>query len=314
MILRALRAFLAFHRLGTVASAAREVNLSAAAVSTQLRLLEERLGTSLFVRTKRSMVLSSSGVRLVPLAERLLADYEEMLSLSSSETLQGRITLGVINSVLIGIFPAVLLRLKSEHPRFQIKVEIGTSQNLVSKVEAGLLDAVVVNMPPTALDDDFAVHPLYTDPVALIQPASMTYASFTEALRNEPYLALERNTWVGRAIDQFLIREGVTAQPAWELDSQIAVLSAVRSGLGVSILPLIRGTDVEQDHAVRTVRLSGIERVVTLIEKRVHPYAHLTAELIRTVMDVSREHDTSTQQRTRCPRSARRTDTTSPDW
>ncbi|MEM5312581.1 LysR substrate-binding domain-containing protein [Paraburkholderia sp. JHI869] len=291
MILRALRAFLAFQRLGTIAAAAQEVNLSSAAISSQFKLLEEQLGATLFVRTKRSLILSSAGVRLVPLAEKMLADYEEMLLLSNTESLQGRISIGVVNSVLTGIFPAVLLRLKTDHPRLQIKIEIGNSQSLVSKVEAGLLDAAVVNKPPGPLDESFSVHHLYTDPVALIQPASMQYSSFSDALSNEPYLALDRNTWVGRAIDQFLVRNDVVTQPAWELDSQIAVLSAVRFGLGVTVLPLICGTRLDQDPSLHVVPLNGITRVVTLIERSVHPFAHLTAELIRAVVDIAGQQD-----------------------
>lgn len=287
MVLRALRAFVAFHRLGTISAVAHEVHLSPAAVSAQFKLLEERLGVTLFVRTKRSMTLSSEGFRMLPVAEKMLATYEELLQLSDHSSLQGRISLGVINTVLIGVFPAVLQRLKAENPFLRVKVTMGTSPDLVAQVEAGLLDAAVVNQPPSPVDVTMAVHRLYADPVALVQPSSFPHGSLSEAVSQSPYIALDRSTWMGRAIDQFLLQRNISKDPILELDSQIAILAAVRYGLGVSVLPLIRGTSPEADTFLRFVPLDGLERVVTLVERKSHPYAHLTAELMRTITSVA---------------------------
>ncbi|AFQ51070.1 LysR substrate-binding domain-containing protein [Burkholderia cepacia] len=290
MLLRTLRALIAFHRLGTVVAAAEEVHLSPAAVSAQFKLLEERLGIPLFVRTKRSLTLSSTGIRMLPIAAKMLSTYEELQQLSDTDALQGQISLGVINTVLIGIFPEVLERLKTKNPRLKIRIVIGTASSLVAQVEAGILDAAIVNNPPGALDPTLTVHHLYTDPVALVQSANHPKLTLDEAMRSASYIALDRNTWAGRMIDQFLLQNDLRVEPELELDSQVAILALVRHGLGVSVLPVIRGTTAA-DTSLRFTPLKGIQRFVVLVERGAHSYAHITAELIRTIQEVARLTD-----------------------
>lgn len=291
MLLRTLRALIAFHRLGTVVAAAEEVHLSPAAVSAQFRLLEDRLGITLFIRTKRSLALSSTGIRMLPLAERMLSTYEELQQVSDTDALQGQISLGVINTVLIGIFPAVLEILKAKNPRLKIKIVIGTAANLVAQVEAGILDAAIVNQPPRSLDASMTVHELYADPVALVQSASLPELTLKEAVTSTAFIAQDRRTWIGRSIDQFLLSNDLRVEPVLELDSQEAILAFVRYGLGVSVLPVVRGTTAAADTELRFTPLKGIQRIVVLVEPTVHSYAHITAELMSTIQAVARSQE-----------------------
>lgn len=291
MLLRTLRALIAFHRLGTVVAAAEEVHLSPAAVSAQFKLLEERLGITLFVRTKRSLTLSSTGIRMLPIAEKMLSTYEEMQQLSDTDALQGQISLGILNTVLIGIFPEVLEILKTKNPRLKIKIVIGTAASLVAQVEAGVLDAAIVNHPPRPLDASLTVHSLYADPIALVQSASVPELTLDEAVTSAAFIALDRRTWIGRTIDQFLLLNDYRVEPALELDSQEAILALVRYGLGVSVLPVIRGTTVADDGTLRFTPLKGIQRIVVLVEPTAHPYAHITAELMSTIRKVARRRE-----------------------
>ncbi|MBI5278632.1 MAG: LysR family transcriptional regulator [Burkholderiales bacterium] len=288
-MLRAIRAFHALHRLGTVAAAAEEVHLSAAAVSAQLKLLEERLGVELFSRTRRSLQLTPAGHRLVPLAEKMLSVHEEMLALSNARGLQGRIAIGVLTSALTGIFPTVLQRLKADTPRLDIRLVTGTSPFMITQVEAGLLDAAVVTRPPKHYATPLEVHPLFTEPVALVLPRGTRHRDLATTMAASPYIALDRQTWVGQAIDEYLLRQGIHVRAAMELNSQDAVLAMVRNRLGVTILPLLRGTAQARDRAVRLVPLRGFFRGVALVERKVHPHTDLTRKLLETIVEVAGE-------------------------
>jgi DNA-binding transcriptional LysR family regulator len=280
MVVRALRAFLALHRRGTVAAAAEEVHLSPAAVSVQLKLLEERLGADLFVRTKRSLSLTSAGQRLVPLAEKMLAVYEEMQALSDPGAVHGKITLGVINSALTGVFPAILQKLKTENARLEIKIVAGTSPLLASQVQAGVLDAAVVTQPPRQVASSLQVHPLYDETFALIQPKGMPYVNLATSVESVPYIALDRSTWTGHDIDAFLAHKGISVRPAMELNTHDAILAAIRHGLGISILPVSRYGSAAQDPALQLIMLPGFQRAVCLVEREVHPHSHLTRKIL----------------------------------
>ena len=71
--LAALRAFEAAARLGSFTRAARELGMTQAAVSYQVKVLEGRVGTPLFLRTPRQVVLTEVGRRLAPAVEALQA-------------------------------------------------------------------------------------------------------------------------------------------------------------------------------------------------------------------------------------------------
>lgn len=288
--LRALQAFLAFHKRGTIAGAAEEIHLSAAAVSAQLKLLEERVGVPLFLRTKRSLALSPDGLRLIPIAEKMLSVQEELLHFSDFGSLHGRLSIGAINTVLVGIFPAVLNRIKRENPKLKIEVSSGLSSELVSKVEAGALDAAVINMPPYGLPSGLIIHPLYKEPIALVQSAATHYRTVDEALQKAEYIALNRNTWLGRFIDNWLSSAGLSAFPAMELSSQPAVLAAVEFELGVSILPVIRGQVLSHNRRVSYTKIEGFQRIVGLVERQSHVKSHIIAQLLSVITTLTGEH------------------------
>ena len=283
MIVRPLRALLAFHRHGTIAAAADEVSLSPAAVSVQLKQLEQQLGITLFVRTRRSIRLTSTGYRVVQLAERVLTAYEELMRLSGSSSIHGCISLGVIHTVLIGIFPAVTQQIIEETPGMEIKVSTGTSPDLVAKVAAGLLDAAVVNQPPKSMGDEFVLHKLYSEPIALVQ-ADDARLTLPNALHCRPYIALDRATWAGRQIQHYLDQQAISVEPIMELDSQAAIFSAVRFGLGVSVLPVILG--LQDDQQLRFKKIGGLNRTIYLFERKVHMRSHMTAQVLSSFMSV----------------------------
>lgn len=287
MFIRSLRAFLAVHRHGTVAAAAGEVHLSPAAVSVQLKNMEQELGLELFVRTKRSLRLTSAGHRLVPLAEQMVATYEQMKSLGNGGAVAGSLSLGVINSALTGVLPGLLRKIKLKNPRLEIKIIAGISADLMEQVDAGALDAAIVTQPPKRLATNLLIHHLYSEPFVLIMPGHMTYTGLASTLASAPYVAFDRNAWAGRQVDEFLLRRGIQVRPEMELNSLDALTVVVSEGLGVSIVPLIRGTSWHLNPSLRVVRLPGFDRPVSMVERKAHFRSELTAALLATFTEIT---------------------------
>ena len=286
MLIRTLRAFLALHHYGTVAAAAEKVHLSQAAVSVQLKNLEEELAISLFTRTRRSLRFTSDAHRLVPLAERMISTYEEMKALRNGDAVAGVISLGVINSALSGVLPSLLRKITIENPHLEIKIIAGISGDLFSQVNAGILDAAITTQPPKQFSTSLMVHHLYTEPFVLITPSDMKYIDLSTALASAPYIAFDRGTLAGAQIDEFLTKRGHKVRPSMELNSLDAITVVVTHGLGVSIVPLIRGTNWHKNPALRVVRLPNFDRSVSLIERKVHLRSALTATLLASFDNV----------------------------
>jgi len=86
-----LRAFLAVVETGRVTGAAALLNVTQAAVSQQLKRLEELFGTDLFARHHRRLTLRPRGKRLIAHAQRLVALNDEVFSAMSAPAYEGEV-------------------------------------------------------------------------------------------------------------------------------------------------------------------------------------------------------------------------------
>lgn len=281
MLIRTLRSFLALHHHGTIAAAAEKVHLSPAAVSVQLKNMEDELGIALFVRTRRSLEFTSAGCQLVPLAEKMVSIYEQMKALKGGGPIGGFLSLGVINSALGGVLPQLLKEMTRKNPGLEIKIIAGMSDGLVTQVNRGTLDMAIVTEPPQKFPTNLSVHYIYSEPFALITPADVPYQDILQAFKSStPYIAFDRSTWAGQLIDEFLMKYGVLNKPSMELNSLDAIAALVRQGLGISIVPLIRGATWHDSPKLHIVRLPNFERPVSLIGRASDEHHALTSLLL----------------------------------
>ena len=90
-----LRAFVTVSATGGMTAAGRHLNLTQAAVSQQIKRLEEQFETQLFDRSQRRLAMTPSGERLFAHAERILSLNDEIWGLMTSPAFEGQIRVGV---------------------------------------------------------------------------------------------------------------------------------------------------------------------------------------------------------------------------
>lgn len=125
MDLSALNIFRAVVRENGVTRAAAKLNRVQSNVTTRIRQLEETLGTDLFIRDGRRLVLTPAGETLLPYAERLLALAEEARHAVSENRPQGRLRLGTMESTAASRLPRVLAAYHQRWP--QVTLELTTA-------------------------------------------------------------------------------------------------------------------------------------------------------------------------------------------
>jgi len=197
----------------------------------------------------------------------------------------GVLSLGIINSALDGVLPRLIKSLITQNPRLDIKITAGISEELATQVNRGALDMAIVTEPPQRFPANLSVHYLYSEPFALLTPKAMTddntCADLASAFASgQPYIAFERNTWAGQLIDAFLLQHGILSQPAMELNALSSIAALVRQGLGISIVPLIRGASWHESPDLNVMPLPGFERPVSLIARAANERNMLTALLL----------------------------------
>ncbi|WP_375458080.1 LysR family transcriptional regulator [uncultured Enterovirga sp.] len=139
-----LRAFVAVAETGGMTSAGNVLHLTQAAVSQQIKRLEETLGCELIRRDRRGLGLTDSGERLFGRAKRMLALNDEIWGEMTRSSFAGEVKLGVPYDLVAFYLPAVLRRFSRAHPQVEITLVCRNSIMLAAAVAAGELDLAVV--------------------------------------------------------------------------------------------------------------------------------------------------------------------------
>ncbi|MBA3441489.1 MAG: LysR family transcriptional regulator [Pyrinomonadaceae bacterium] len=242
MEIRQLKAFVAIAEAHTFTAAAERVHITQAAISMQIRQLEEEIGARLFVRTPRRVVLTEAGEALLERARRILREHDaalsEMAGLAGAE--HGRLRLGSASAaVTTDYLPQVLKELYARHPQAEISVVSGTSAALVRRILAGELDVAFVSLPVEARGIQTEV--LETDELFAIgsrhHPLAKQRVVSAFMLAGERLILGERGGNTRRLIDQFFAEAGVRPKVIMELNRLAAIKRMVEAGLGVGIVP-----------------------------------------------------------------------------
>ncbi|MFC3607273.1 LysR family transcriptional regulator [Stutzerimonas tarimensis] len=276
MNVRQLRAFLALADTLSFAEAANRVHLSQPALSLSIKGLEQSLGGPLLTRTTRSVRLTPEGELLVPLARRLLADWdntEELLSQHFSLQM-GKVLLAAMPSFAGNCLPAALRVFRERHPRVNVAVHDVVNEQVQEMVRDHRVE-LGIGFEPEA-EEGLQFEPLFLDRFVAVVPGESPLAARSRIsgreLLAEPFITLQRPSAVRLLIERELAREGLATPVAFECHQLVTVGRMVASGLGVSIVPaLCTAPMTEQGAAVLALEGPRIERRVGLIRHGARP-------------------------------------------
>src|SRR3954471_8943338 len=131
-----LRTFVAVVRHGTFAAAGERIGLTQSAVSSQVKRLEDALGTQLFDRTRRTATLNAAGALTLARAEEILALYAKLGDPADLEADEGVLRIGAIASMQSSLLPRALATFRPGHPRLRLNVMPGVSMHLMDLLDA----------------------------------------------------------------------------------------------------------------------------------------------------------------------------------
>ncbi len=257
MEIRQLRAFVAIAEFGTFTAGAQRVHVTQAAISMQIRQLENELGAKLFIRAPRRVILTEAGEHLLQRARLILREHDaaqdEIAELAGAK--KGRLRIGSSSAmVATETLPKLLRELHKQHSQAEVTVGSGTSEALVQQILAGELDLAFVSLPVEARG--IQTERLAEDQlIAIASPRHRLAKQRTispYSLAGEKLILGERGGNTRRLINQFFSQAGVTLNVTMELSRQAAIRRMVEADMGVGIVPFHSAReDVEKGRLVR---------------------------------------------------------------
>ena len=138
-----LRAFIAVAETSGMTTAANLLNLTQAAVSQQIKRLEDAFGAQLFERDRRGLRLTGAGERLFGKAKRMLALNDEIWADMTTPIYTGKVRLGIPFDIVSSYLPSVLKAFAQAYPKIEISLDCRPSVFLLEGLDAGDLDLAV---------------------------------------------------------------------------------------------------------------------------------------------------------------------------
>lgn len=267
--IRVLRTFVEVARLGSFAAASEHVSLTAAAVGLQILNLESELGYSLFDRVGKSITLNQRGHRLVPRVQQLLMMYDALRSDESDpKDLVGSIKVASIATSMSLVVKAVL-RIRTQYPRLSVEPGISYSGDLVSRVKEGELDAAISVKNAHKVPASVLWTHLYREPLVFIASKQIApHVDIEQLLASRLFLRVSRSSNTGTLIDEFMRRRHLKPAEFLEMNAMRTMVDMVKENMGVTILPLPRGADWDQDPGLHVIRFDdpSAHRTIGLFE------------------------------------------------
>jgi LysR family transcriptional regulator, cell division regulator len=223
-------------RHGSMNRAAAELHMVQSNVTARIRTLEEQIGTALFERNSRGVVLTAAGQRLLPYAARLGALLKEATDVARDDgTPRGSLRIGSLETTVALRLPAILSAYAQAYPEVGLIVTTGTSTRLITDVSEHRLDGAFVAGP--VRHPDLAEEAIFREELMLVTAPTVRCIDDLDRDRDLKIIVFSTGCSYRQHLEDLLARRGIqTAQP-FEFGSLEAILGCVAAGVGITLLP-----------------------------------------------------------------------------
>ncbi|WP_298986421.1 LysR family transcriptional regulator [uncultured Roseibium sp.] len=282
-----LRLFRAVAREGTLTGAARVLNLSQSALSSQVKTLEAALGHDLFERRGRGLLLTEAGRIALDHADAIFRTAEDLTAtLRHSGTERKVLRVGSL-ATLSRNFQIGFLKPLIRRPDVEVVLRSGPQGDLLRALEALSTDVVLTNLVPARdASSPYLVHTLSEQPVSLVGPIGLPELAerpWTKLLAEEPLILPTPESALRASFDALLVQLGIVPKIAAEADDMAMLRLLARENAGLAVIPpIVVRDELAAGTLMELGRLEGIKEeffAVTLQRRFPNP---LVAELLKT--------------------------------
>ena len=287
---RQLKTLVAIATNGTFAQAADAVGLTPSAVGQQIRALEQELGATLFDRSSRPPKMTPHGLQILELAQDILRIEDQAKASLRGDRISGTLMIGSVRSSALNLLPTAIAQMRVQYPELKTNLRVSMSSTLIADVAAGRLDAAVVaenlGFPPALRWSPFLREPLW-----LIAPMGSEPSDLVELLGKKPYVRFRSAVPLANLIDTEISRMGVVTQDVAEIDSIGSIVTCVRQGLGISVVPHVALQDPDDRDLIRIpFGDPQVTRQIGIVERTASPRGEIIARMHEVLARLCGEH------------------------
>ena len=258
-------------KLQHMSRSAEVLSISQPALSRAISRLENELGTQLFDRQKRSIILNRYGKLFLNRVNKIIHEFEEgkqeIQDLLDPE--YGTISLGFLHTLGTHIIPDLIGSFREKYPKIKFQLNQNNSQLLVEQLEAGEIDLCFNTHRETKLEVKWVE--LWREELFIVVPNGHHLANSENIelnqIANEPIICFKKGYVLRMITDQLCRESGFSPQILFEGEEASTILGLVGAGLGVAIIPNPKGFDkskisrisIKSPKGQRIIKMAWIE-------------------------------------------------------
>lgn len=242
MEIKYLQTFRTIVTSGGFAEAARQLNYTQSAITFQVGQLEEELGTRLFEKIGRRMLLTKAGERFVPYADEVLGAVAKMQCFSAElQRCRGELRVGVAESILCYKLPPLLKLFYGQAPQVRLYLQSMNCYDIRDGLLGGQLDMGIFYEDIGGFGSSLRTHALGEYPLALVAApeTAAAYPDFCTPDRRLPlnFIINEKHCVFRELFEDYLERRSIILAQTTELWSIPTIINLVKNNAGISYLP-----------------------------------------------------------------------------
>lgn len=241
MEIHQLTYFVAVAETGSFTRAAERCSVAQPSLSQQIMKLEQELGESLFDRLPRRVVLTEAGRMLLPRANSILAELQDIKQGLNEDIEDGRgvLSVGFIPTVAPFVLPRVIERFSRDFPLATLSVQEDLTEVLVREIIDGKLDVGITSLP--IHNKLIRTQELLSEPLMVASSHGHDIVSraslHVKELDDYPFIALSEVHCLGEQVQSFCYRQDLSLRIVCHTSQLSTVQNCVALGLGVSLVP-----------------------------------------------------------------------------
>jgi LysR family hydrogen peroxide-inducible transcriptional activator len=272
------------------ATAAEKCFVTQPTLSMQIRKLEEELGLPIFDRSKKPVVPTDAGKRIIEQARKVLHETQligELVKERKGE-ISGEFRLGIIPTVATSLLPRFVKKFVQQYPNVQLTIEEIQTEQIISKLHHDLLDAGILATP--LKENNITEVPLYYEPFMGFIPKNHRLADEQFILSSEldPKDVLLLNQ--GHCFRNSIINlcgtatTNETTRIKLESGNFETLIRLAKQGMGMTLIPYLTALDLKHDkHLIKPFDNPKPGREISIVYSRAQWKMQLIKALSETI-------------------------------
>jgi DNA-binding transcriptional LysR family regulator len=303
---RNLATFIKVAELRSFSKTAKQLGYSQAAVTVQIKQLEEELGTKLFDRLGKRIRLTSEGEQFMPYAKAVIrANNAAKMFMTDRSEPQGTIRLGASSSTSNGILPGFLVEFCKKYPKVKIVVKSSDYfESNFEKLRQNELDVALFLDKRRPFTDCIKIADRPVAMVFVTSPesrlAGLKKVPLEDVVR-ENFITSDRDVSYSYYLEQYATEQGIDYNPLMELSSVNAIVSILEGGVGASYLPEFMVHD--EIESGRLVKIDTVEipdkiyiQLIVHKDKWIDAHMQIFLDCLKEMMEMSTADPEASEQ------------------